>query len=108
MHLPFEMVVEPEPDAFARYRVRWCDGEPDGVFGSDIPECWLDLVPYMVARKLFEHGNHPERMLVIKLRGADFELCRAPLGVMAATPRMNTEPVTEPTRCLYRNWAGAP
>ena len=70
----------------------------DNTFLTNIPEVLLDIIPYMVARKLLSHGNHPDRMLIVKLRGADFELMRAPLGILAATPVLNDKPVTESSR----------
>ena len=100
--IPFELMVEEQPDT-RYYRVCWCDGEPDSTFLSNIPESFLDLIPYMVARRLLEQGNNPDRLLIIRLRGADFDLMRAPLGVVAAPPLLNTaKPVTKPTRCLFR------
>ena len=93
---PIELIVEEQPDSFC-YRVCWCDGEPvDNTFLANIPEVLLDIIPYMVARKLLVHGSHPER--IVKLRGADFELMRALLGIVAATPVLNDKPVMESSR----------
>src|SRR5438270_13204458 len=78
--IPFELMVEEQPDTWC-YRVCWCDGEPDNMFLANIPESWLDLIPYMAARRLLEQGNNPDRLLIVRLRGADFDLMRAPLGV---------------------------
>lgn len=103
--IPFELVVEQQADSswHTMYCVRWDDGEPDSVMLANIPECWLDLIPYMVARKLLEQGNNPDRPLIVRLRGADFELMRAPLGQVAAPPVLNDTPVNQPTHCLYRD-----
>jgi hypothetical protein len=101
--IPLELVVEEQPGAWC-YRVCWCDGEPDSIFLANIPEPWLDLIPYMVARRLLEQGNNPDRLLIVKLHGADYELMRAPLGVVAAPPLLNVDnPVSQPAHCLYRD-----
>jgi hypothetical protein len=128
--IPFELVVE-QQDTWC-YRVSWCDAviaeameaklangeqidiqdhdllvgslvEPDSTFLANIPDTWLDLIPYMVARRLLEQGNNPDQLLIVRLRGADFDLMRAPLGVVAATPLLNIDkPVSKPTHCIYR------
>ena len=54
------------------YRVVWVNGEPCRPF-DNIPELMIDLIPYMTARKLVAEGYHPERLLIIQLRGADYE-----------------------------------
>jgi hypothetical protein len=96
MTIPFQLIVEEQPGSDGCYRVRWCDDEPKNIFLANIPPSWLDLIPYMVARKLLEQGNNPERLLIVKLRGADFDLMRSPLGVVAAPPLLNTnKPVTQ-------------
>jgi hypothetical protein len=103
MSIPLELMVEPDTHAWC-YRACWCDGEPDSTFLANIPESWLDLIPFMVARKLLEQGNNPDRLLIVRLRGADFDLMRAPLGVVAAPPLLNTaKPVTKPAYCVYRD-----
>jgi hypothetical protein len=94
-----KLIVEQQPDDNC-YRVCWCDGEPYWR-EANIPEILLDLVPYMVARKLLSTGYRPDRILIVKLQGADYELMHAPLGIVAATPVLNDKPVTESTRSLY-------
>jgi hypothetical protein len=65
MRPPIELIVEDQPDG--AYRVCWCDGEPvDNTFLTNIPEVLLDIIPYMVARKLLSGGSHPERMLIVQ------------------------------------------
>jgi hypothetical protein len=104
MSIPFELMVEEQPDSWCCYHVRWCDGEPDSVMLANIPEAWLDLIPFMAARRLLEQGSNPDRLLIVRLHGADFDLMRAPLGVVAAPPLLNVDrPVTRPTHCLYRD-----
>jgi hypothetical protein len=100
--IPFELMVEPQPESCCCYQVRWCDGEPDSVMLANIPEPWLDLIPFMVARRLLEQGSNPDRLLIVRLCGADFDLMRAPLGVVAAPPLLD-KPVTRPAHCLYRD-----
>jgi hypothetical protein len=100
---PIEMLIE-EQDAY-QYRVRWeawqyhapRDDGSDKIFLANIPLSWLDLVAYMVARKLLDEGGYDvERQLIVRLQGADRELMRAPLGVVAATPLLNIDrPVTQ-------------
>lgn len=94
------LTVESHPDNGFVYMVCWPDGEPEI---QGIPEHWLDLMPFMVARVLIAHGYNPDRLLVVQLRGADRDMCRAPLGAVAATPLVNTAaPVRGPARSLYR------
>jgi hypothetical protein len=101
--IPFELIVEEQHGDAGCYRVCWCDGEPDPVYLCNLPEIWLDLIPYMVARRLIRQHNNPERLLIVKLRGADYELMRAPLGMVAASPLLNVDnPVNKPAHCLYR------
>jgi hypothetical protein len=97
---PIVLIVEEHPNASMFYRIAWIDGEPLRPI-ENVPEILLDLTPFIAARKLLADGYHPERMLIIQLRGADFELMRAPLGIVAATPRLNDTPVTDPARSLY-------
>lgn len=69
------------------YDVIW--NEDEEVVYEGIPEPLLDLVPFIVARRLLEWGYNTSRTLVVHLRGADYELMRAPLGAVAATPLVN-------------------
>jgi hypothetical protein len=70
---------------------------------SFVPEAMLDLLGFMVARRLMEQGLDPDRQLIVRLLGADFDLIRAPLGAAAAKPLVNFgAPLKEPTPCLYR------
>ena len=67
-----------------------------------IPEAWLDLVPFMAARALLNQGHNPARVLRVRLQGADYELCYAPLGAVAATPLINfAAPATRPAHCIF-------
>jgi hypothetical protein len=100
---PIEMLVEEQNEH--QYRVRydaWHYREPrddgsDKIFLANIPLSWLDLVAYMVARKLLDEGGYDvDRQLIVKLQGADRELMRAPLGVVAATPLLNTDKPVPP------------
>jgi hypothetical protein len=95
---PIEMNVEEQNEY--QYRVRydaWQYHEPrddgsDKIFLANIPLSWLDIVAYMVARKLLDEGGYDvDRQLIVKLQGSDRELMRAPLGVVAATPLLNTD-----------------
>ncbi len=97
--IPIELTVQEHPDSPLHYRIVWLDGD---LFLGAIPECWLDLAPYMAARTLLEQGYNASRELIVRLQGADYELMRAPLGVVAAPPSLATSPVTQPTRCVYR------
>jgi hypothetical protein len=101
---PIEMQVEEQNEY--QYRVRydaWQYREPrddgsDKIFLANIPLSWLDLIAYMVARKLLHEGRYDvERQLIVRLQGSDRELMRAPLGVVAATSLLNTDPVTDST-----------
>ena len=98
--IPFELTVKPHPDDHCLYAACWSEGDAQI---DNIPEIWIDLIPFMIARKLLSQGNNPDRLLIVRLEGADYELMRAPLGVAAATPLINTAaPVWQSTRCVYR------
>jgi hypothetical protein len=75
-------------------------GEP---IVSFVAEELLDLVPWLAARRLLVQGLDPDRMLVVKLVGADYLMLHCTLGQAAATPLPNLEhPVFEPMTCMYR------
>jgi hypothetical protein len=103
-----ELMVEEQDTGI--YHVRWDDGcwHHKEILLANIPEPWLDLLPYMAARRLLDGEYSLDRLLIVRLQGADLELMRAPLGVVAATPLLNTnKPVTQPAHYLYRkNWKG--
>ena len=95
-----ELMVTPHPDDGLLYMACWSDGEP---LVHHIPEVWLDLMPFLAARKLFEQGYNAGRLLIVRLRGADYELMRAPLGAVAATPLVNSAaPVERPTHLVTK------
>lgn len=94
-------MVEPHEDCF--HRVRWDDGETNTVMLSNIPEIWLDFIGFMVARRLLKYDYSPDRPLIVRLQGADFELIRCPLGI---APLNFAKPVSQPIHCSYRE-AGA-
>lgn len=98
--IPLELTVRPHPDDGFVYMACWSDGD---TLLAHIPECWLDLVPFMIARRLLEQGNNAERLLIVRLEGADRELMRGPLAVVAATPLLNHDaPVWQPAQCVFR------
>jgi hypothetical protein len=95
---PIELTVLPHPDDDRLYRAVWGDGESAL---SHIPECWLDLFGFLLARRLLEWGYNPERELIVYLAGADYLLMQAPLGAAAATPLVNyAQPVQGPAHAL--------
>ena len=79
---PIELTVTPHQDDHSLYRAGWADGD---TLLSHIPEPWLDLMGFLIARRLLEQGYDVNRLLVVRLQGADYELMRAPLGAAAAT-----------------------
>jgi hypothetical protein len=102
MRAPIEMQVEPQDEY--RYRVRYDawnylaprDDGKDKHFLSNIPLSWIDIIGFMVARKLIDEGGYElDRELVVKLQGSDRELMHAPLGIAANTPMLNTKPVLD-------------
>jgi len=98
--ITINLTVKPCPDDDSFYTAYWPDGD---VQLDNIPEIWVDLIPFMIARKLLSQGCNPERLFIVRLEGADFDLMRAPLGAAAATPLVNTEePVWQSTRHVYR------
>ena len=48
---------------------------------------YLDLAPFMAARFLLSQGYNPQRLLIVRLQGANYEPLRAPLA--AAMPKVN-------------------
>jgi hypothetical protein len=96
-----ELKVTRHPDADGvLYMACWNDGEP---LVHHLPECWLDLMPFLAARRLLEQGYNLQRLLIVRLHGADLDMVRASLGAVAATPLVNTAaPVKAPLHCVYR------
>jgi hypothetical protein len=99
---PIEMLIEPQNeyqyhvryDAW-QYRAPRNDGS-DKIFLGNIPLSWIDIVSFMIARKLIDEGGYElDSDLIIKLQGSDRELMHAPLGIVAATPLLSTNPVTD-------------
>jgi hypothetical protein len=81
------------------YQACWSDGR---VAICNIPEIFIDLLPFMAARVLLEQGFNPKRRLIVRLQGADYELLSASLGSAAATPLINKEtPVKHAARNMY-------
>ncbi len=72
---PIELTAMPHSDDHSLYRACWADGD---VLLSHIPEPWLDLMGFLIARRLLEQGYDVNRLLVVRLLGADYELMRAP------------------------------
>lgn len=86
------------PDSGSTYTVYWGDGDLEL---AGIPEVYLDLIPFMLARKLLSLGYSARRLLVVRLQGADYEMVRAPLGAVAATPLVNVQaPVSRPAHAV--------
>lgn len=95
-----ELTALPHSDDPWLYKVCWPDGD---VQLSHIPEPWLDLMGFLVARRLLEQGYDVNRLLIVRLQGADFELMRAPLGAAAATPLINVAaPVKQAAHAVFR------
>ena len=99
---PIEMMIEPQNEH--QYRVRYDawqylaprDDGSDKIFLGNIPLAWVDIVAFMIARKLVDEGGYDlDSELIVKLQGSDRELMRAPLGIAAATPLLNTKQVTD-------------
>lgn len=94
-----ELMVEPHADNGMLYMACWPDGDPTQL--THIGEIFLDLVPFMLARMLLSQGYNPQRQLIVRLQGADYDLMRAPLGAAAATPHINfAQPVKQATRAM--------
>lgn len=98
--VPIELCVSPCLDNALMYTVRWPD---DQSLSISVPDIMLDLLSFMAARILLSQGYNAKRPLVVRLEGAFFTLCQAPLGAVAATPLINrARPVREPIKCIYR------
>ena len=92
---PIELTVIPHPhNGSSHYMVCWPDDE-SGL--TRIPEIYLNLAPFMVAR--LSQGYNPQRLLIVRLQGADYELLRAPLA--AAMPVVNATPASQATRSIF-------
>jgi hypothetical protein len=84
---PIAVEIIPYPDDHEKLRaVRSSD---DVELIAHVPRLWLSLLPFMVVTLLVEKKFDTNRLLVVKLRGADFVLCSDALGVMAANPIPN-------------------
>jgi hypothetical protein len=88
----YELVVEQCPDKKRHLKVRWADG---GEFWTNVPEIFLDLMPFAIARWLLHLDYDLERILVVRLHfpdwGDDREIIRAPLGALATTLSFNID-----------------
>jgi hypothetical protein len=94
------LTVMPHHEDALHYMACWSDGE---VAVHHIPEVWLDLIPFMVARTLLAWGYDASRLLVVRLEGADYDLLRATIGAAAATPLVNSAaPVKQATQCVFQ------
>jgi len=101
--IDIELTAMPHPDDALLYKACWDDGDD---LVANVPYPYLDLLPFMIARTLLERGYDLKRLLVVRLRGADYEMARAPLGQLAATPTVNTaRPVTHPQSVVRRQEA---
>jgi hypothetical protein len=90
----------PDRDVSWQYAVRWPDGS---LQAEHVPDIWIDMIPFMAARVLLSQGYDAARPFIVRLLGADYDLCRSTLGAVAATPLVNTgKPVTHPTTCVFR------
>jgi|SRR5271167_1104246 len=101
--IAIELEVMPHPDDDWLYKACWSDGDE---LMANVPYCLLDLMPWMIARALLEQGYKTDRLLIVRLRSADYELMRAPLGAVAATPLVNMmKPVTHAQYAVRRGEA---
>ena len=102
---PIELTVTQHSDDSSLYRASWSDGD---TLLSHIPEPWLDLMGFLIARRLLQQGYDVNRLLVVRLLGADFELMRAPLGAAAAPPLVNiAAPVKRAAHAISRRGTAA-
>jgi hypothetical protein len=65
--VPIEVMVEEQPELGNSWRVVWCNRDPDILIGN-IPECWMDLIPFMVARQLLFQGYDLDQLLIVRLQ----------------------------------------
>ena len=65
-----ELTVEEHIDDASQYCALWPNGDPAI---SYVPAEMMDIMPWMCARRLLVAGYDPERMLVVRLAGADYE-----------------------------------
>lgn len=98
---PIEITVTTYDHDPTLYMATWDRGA--GPMLHFIPEMFLDLIGFMTARALLIGGCDPDQELVVRLRGSDCEMLRAPLGVCAATPLPNfAAPVRQAPRLQVR------
>ena len=94
------LTVELHYDDEDQLCARFDSGEPCISF---IPASMIFLIGHMCACKLLADGYDPERQLIVRLQGADYDLLRAPLGCAAAAPLVNYDaPVHEPASVVYK------
>jgi hypothetical protein len=94
------LTVEQHYDDDEQLCARFEDGSPCIAY---IPSSMLFLVGHMAACKLLAEGYDPDRHLLVRLRGADYDLISAPLGCAAAQPLVNYDkPVHEAASIVYR------
>jgi len=97
--IPIEVTAMPDRDDSSQFMVVW----NGSLQAQHVPDIWLDMIPFMVARVLLSQGYNAKRPFIVHLLGADYDLCRSTLGAVAATPLVNTaRPVTEPSTCVFR------
>jgi hypothetical protein len=89
MSIPFELVVK-EQD-FGRLQVRWCDNKPDNIFLANIPDSWLDLVPFMVARKIVGSLEQPRAPVDRQIAWRRFRFDARPTRYCWRPPLLNTD-----------------
>jgi len=79
-----DITVSPQHEDHCRYRACWPDGE---TLLAQVPEAFLDLVGFMLARRLLEQGYAVERILIVRLEGAAAPRAARPSRVNGAPQR---------------------
>lgn len=80
---PVELLVRPHADDGSRYMAVRSDGS---TLIQHVPQLWLHLLPYMIASALLDQDYNVDRVLIVRLQNADYDMMHAPLGAVCATP----------------------
>ena len=100
--IPIELTVEEQDDW--HYRICWCDGEN---LSHQYP--LYVARSYPLPRRLLAQGYNLKRQLIVRLRGADFELMHAAWAITHPTKPCslrsvpNWHSIISPPPCVQNN-----
>lgn len=99
--MAIDILVTPHRDDATLY-AGWLDSGNGEMLVNHIHEVFLDLMPFLVARRLHDRGYDLDSQLIVRLQGSNRDMMRAPLGVAAAPPLVNTvAPIRHRAHVVY-------